>query len=311
MSPTLVAYKSDPVRGAVWHDVFLAEAPDLRLVDWDPAGEAASAPYLVAWTPPEDLGRAMPKIEAFFCIGAGIDHLPIAAFPPKVDVVRMVDPDLTASMVEYVTMATLALHRDLPLYVGAARAGSWKAHPLRRAAERRVGLLGLGVMGQAVAAGLKAFGFPVRGWSASRKSLSGVACFAGPEERAAFLAGTDILICLLPLTEATRGILSADLFGQLPQGAALVNVGRGGHLVEADLLAALDGGQMSGAVLDVLASEPPAADHPLLRHPKVWVTPHIASATHPASAARQVIRGIRALRDGGKADNTVDRSRAY
>ncbi|ALN72648.1 glyoxylate/hydroxypyruvate reductase A [Aureimonas sp. AU20] len=311
MDPILVAYKSDPVRGAVWHDVFRTEAPDMKLVDWDPAGEAASAPYLVAWTPPENLAAAMPKVEAFFCIGAGIDHLPIAAFPPGMDVVRMVDPDLTASMVEYVVMAVLALHRDLPFYVEDARAGRWQARPLRRAADRRVGILGLGVMGQAVAAGLQAFGFPVRGWSASRKSLAGVECFAGGEEREAFLAGTDSLVCLLPLTEATRGILNADLFAQLPKGAALVNVGRGGHLVEADLLAALETGQMSGAVLDVLAAEPPAADDPLLRHPEVWITPHIASATHPAGAARQVIRGIRALRSGQKAENTVDRSRAY
>ncbi|SFV16929.1 glyoxylate/hydroxypyruvate reductase A [Methylobacterium sp. 174MFSha1.1] len=311
MTRPVIAYKSDPVRGAVWHDIFAREAPDLRLVDWTPDGEAAAAPYLVAWTPPPDLARAMPRLQALFCIGAGIDHLPVHELPQTVQVVRMVDPNLTASMVEYVVMAVLALHRDLPFYRTEQAAGRWTPRPVRPATERRIGLMGLGVLGQAAARALSGFGFPVRGWSASPKSLDGIETFAGDATLSHFLSGTDILICLLPLTPATRGLLNRDLFARLPSGAGLVNAGRGGHAVEADLLAALDSGQLSGAILDVLATEPPPADHPLLAHPRVVVTPHVASATQPAGAARQVIQGVRAHLRGEPIAHAIDRSQGY
>lgn len=311
MTSPVVAYKSDPVRGAVWHEIFAREAPDLRLVDWDPEGEAAQARYLVAWTPPADLPRAMPRLEALFCIGAGIDHLPVHELPQAVQVVRMVDPNLTASMVEYVVMAVLALHRDLPFYRTEQAAGRWTPRPVRPATERRVGLMGLGVLGQAAARALAGFGFPVRGWSASPKTLDEIETFAGDATLSDFLSGTDILVCLLPLTPATRGLLNRDLFAQLPPGAGLVNAGRGGHAVEADLLAALDSGQLSGAVLDVVATEPPPAGHPLLAHPLVMVTPHVASATQPAGAARQVIQGVRAHLRGEPIAHAIDRSQGY
>ncbi|MFH6782701.1 MULTISPECIES: 2-hydroxyacid dehydrogenase [Methylobacterium] len=311
MTTPLIAYKSDPVRGAVWHDIFAREAPDLRLVEWDPDGEAAQAPYLVAWTPPADLPRAMPRLEALFCIGAGIDHLPVGDLPAAVQVVRMVDPNLTASMVEYVVMAALALHRDLPFYRTEQAAGRWTPRPVLPATERRVGIMGLGVLGQAAARALAGFGFPVRGWSASRKTLDGIETFAGDAALRDFLSGTDILVCLLPLTPATRGLLDRTLFDRLPRGAGLVNAGRGGHVVEADLLAALDAGQLSGAILDVLATEPPAAGHPLLSHPLVMATPHVASATQPAGAARQVIRGVRAHLRGEPIAHAIDRQQGY
>ncbi|TGD95839.1 2-hydroxyacid dehydrogenase [Methylobacterium nonmethylotrophicum] len=311
MIPPLIAYKSDPVRGAVWHDIFAREAPDLRLVDWTPDGEAAEARFLVAWTPPPDLPRAMPRLEALFCIGAGIDHLPVRELPPAVQVVRMVDPNLTASMVEYVVMAVLALHRDLPFYRIEQAGGRWTPRPVKPAAERRVGIMGLGVLGQAAARAVAGFGFPVRGWSASPKALDGVETFAGDDALGAFLSGTDILVCLLPLTAATRGLLDGDLFARLSPGAGLVNAGRGGHVVEADLVAALEGGRLSGAVLDVLATEPPPAGHPLLAHPRVIATPHVASATQPAGAARQVIQGVRAHLRGEPIPHAVDRSQGY
>lgn len=311
MTTPLIAYKSDPVRGAIWHDIFAREAPELRLVDWDAEGEAAQAPNFVAWTPPEDLPRAMPRLEVLFGIGAGIDHLPVGDLPPAVQVVRMVDPNLTASMVEYVVMAVLALHRDLPFYRTEQAAGRWTPRPVRLATERRVGIMGLGVLGQAAARAVAGFGFPVRGWSASPKTLDGIETFAGDAGLSDFLSGTDILVCLLPLTPATRGLLDGALFARLPPGAGLVNVGRGGHVAEADLLAALDAGQLSGAVLDVLATEPPPAGHPLLAHPLVMATPHVASATQPAGAARQVIRGVRAHLRGEPIPHAIDRSQGY
>ncbi len=310
MEPPTVAYRSDARRGAVWHAVFAAEAPDIALVDWSPE-VAETARYLVAWAPPEDLARAMPRLEVFFNTGAGVDHLPMAEIGDAVSIVRMVDPELTRSMVEYVAMAALAQHRDLPGYLEAQREGRWAAQPVRRAAEHPVGILGLGVLGRAAAAALAGLGFPVRGWSASRKEVDGVESFAGRAALPAFLAGTRSLVCLLPLTDDTRGILDAALFAGLPRGAGLINVGRGGHVVEADLLAALDAGHLASAVLDVLGREPPAADDPLFRHPRVIATPHVASMTHPATAARQVIRAVRAHGRGNAIENVVDRRRGY
>ena len=310
MDRTVVVYASDAQRGAVWHAVFAAEAPDLTLHDWS-ADLAAEARYLVAWTPPADLSRAMPRLAAFFNIGAGIDHLPLGAIGDTIAIVRMVDPELTRSMVEYVTLAVLSQLRDLPAYIAAQRAGRWTPRPVRRAADHRVGILGLGVLGQAVAAALLAQGFPVRGWSASPKVIAGIETFAGRPALPAFLHGVMSLVCLLPLTDDTRGILDSGLFAALPEGAGVINVGRGGHLVEPDLLAALDTGHLASAVLDVLAEEPPPAGHPLFGHPRVIATPHVASMTHPATAARQVIAAVRRHRDGLPMANVIDRARGY
>lgn len=310
MDPVTVVYKSDARRGAVWHGVFAAEAPDLALVDWSPKA-AAGARYLVAWTPPGDLARAMPALSVLFNLGAGVDHLSSAAIGEAVSLVRMVDPELTRSMVEYVLLAVLAQHRDLPAYVEAQRDGRWEARPVRRAADHTVGILGLGVLGKAAAAALAGLGFPVRGWSASPKAIDGIETFAGRAALPRFLHGVRSLVCLLPLTDDTRGILDAALFAALPEGAGLVNVGRGGHLVEADLAAALDSGRLASAVLDVLAAEPPPAAHPLFAHPRVIATPHVASTTHPATAARQVIEAVRRHRDGLPMANVVDRTRGY
>lgn len=305
-----VVYRSDARRGAVWHAVFAEEAPEIALVDWSPEA-AAEARYLVAWTPPERLAEAMPRLAVLFNTGAGIDHLPLTAIDDGVAIVRMVDPELTRSMVDYVLLAVLAQLRDLPDYLAAQRAGRWAPMPVRRAADHAVGILGLGVLGQAVAAALVGLGFPVRGWSASGRAVPGVQGFAGRQELPAFLAGCRSLVCLLPLTPDTRGILDAGLLAGLPAGAGLVNVGRGGHLVEADLVAALDAGHLASAVLDVLSEEPPPPGHPLFAHPKVIATPHVASMTHPATAARQVIRAVRRHRRGEPLENLVDRGRGY
>jgi glyoxylate/hydroxypyruvate reductase A len=308
--PTLV-YKSDPVRGAVWDRVFREEAPDIALEVWSPDAPPLDAAYLVAWTPPEDLERSMPKLEVLFGLGAGVDHLDLDRLPPRVRLVRMVDPNLTRSMIEYVLYAVLALHRDIPVYLADQREGRWAPRPVRRSADRTVGVMGLGVLGRAAAEALRDLGFAMRGWSASAKSIPGIMCFAGPEALPDFLGACEILVCLLPLTDATRGLLNAETLSSLPAGARLVNAGRGGHVVEADLLAALESGHISAAMLDVLAAEPPAADHPLLRHPRVMLTPHVASATHPDSAARQVIRAIRRHRDGLPLEHVVHRRQAY
>ncbi|WP_342359299.1 glyoxylate/hydroxypyruvate reductase A [Terrarubrum flagellatum] len=304
-------YTSEPKRGLVWADIFARELPDVEFRIWKEGVRTDDADYLAAWMPPADLAARFPKLEVLFSVGAGVDQLDMRKIPEKVAVVRMVDPELTRSMVEYALFGVIALHRDAPIYAADKQAGRWRERPILRAAERTVGVMGLGVLGRAVAEAVRDQGFPVRGWSASPKAIDGVRTFAGVESLGEFLSGSDILICLLPLTVETRGILCASTFAAMPEGSRLLAIGRGGHIVADDLVAALDSGQIACAVLDVLPQEPPAVDDPLFRHPLVMVTPHVASFAHPASSAMQVISAIRRHRAGEPLLNRVDRLRSY
>jgi len=225
--------------------------------------------------------------------------------------VRMVEPGIVQGMVEYVTHAVLDLHRDMPAYRRAQQKRQWQPLPVHTAADCRVGVLGLGSLGQAVLAQLVAMGFDAAGWSRSRRDLPGVRCHAGADELGTFLARTQILVCLLPLTDATRGVLSEALFARLPPGASLVHVGRGPQLVAEDLLNALDAGQLAEAVLDVTDPEPLLESDPLWRHPRVRITPHIASMTQPQTAARVVIDNLRRHAQGEALVGLVDRARGY
>ncbi|PLC42178.1 glyoxylate/hydroxypyruvate reductase A [Ralstonia pickettii] len=308
---TTFLYKSDPVRGRQWAEVFRQHAPDIDFRIWPDIGDPLRVRFLAAWEPPADIATQFPHLEVLFSSGAGVDQFNFAALPPTLPVVRMVEPGIVRGMVEYVTHAVLSLHRDIPAYRRQQQAEQWRPLPVRPANERRIGVLGLGSLGQAVLAQLQGFGFDCAGWSRSRHAIDGVQCFAGQEELAAFLARTDILICLMPLTDATRGVLNAALFGQLPQGAALVHVGRGPQLVNDDLLAALDSGQLSEAMLDVTDPEPLPAGHALWRHPRVHITPHIASMTQPLSAAAVVIDNLRRFTAGETMVGLVDRSLGY
>ena len=308
---TTFLYKSDPVRGRQWAEVFRQHAPDIDFRIWPDIGDPLRVRFLAAWEPPADIATQFPHLEVLFSSGAGVDQFNFAALPPTLPVVRMVEPGIVRGMVEYVTHAALSLHRDIPAYRRQQQAEQWRPLPVRPANERGIGVLGLGSLGQAVLAQLQGFGFDCAGWSRSRHAIEGVQCFAGQDELAAFLARTDILICLMPLTDATRGVLNAALFGQLPQGAALVHVGRGPQLVNDDLLAALDSGHLSEAMLDVTDPEPLPAGHALWRHPRVHITPHIASMTQPLSAAAVVIDNLRRFTAGEPMVGLVDRSLGY
>ena len=304
-------YKADPERGAEWARLFAERAPELPFRLWPDIGDPADVRYLAAWEPPDDLAQRFPNLDILFSVGAGVDQFDVSRLPPDLPVVRMVEPGIVDGMVEYVTLATLALHRDLIDYIARQRARVWEPIRLRSAAGRRVGVLGLGMLGSAVLEKLRGFGFDCAGWSRSPRALDGVRCFAGAGALPDFLARTDILICLLPLTDMTRGILNRELFARLPKGAALVNAGRGGHLVEADLITALDSGHLSAAVLDVAEAEPPVPDHPFWTHPRILLTPHVASMTQPDTAVSVVLDNIRRHQSGEPLRGLVDRARGY
>lgn len=304
-------YKADPVRGAEWAKLFAEHVPDIDFRIWPDIGDPLAVRYLAAWEPPANLSEQFPNVEVVFSVGAGVDQLDFGRIPAEVPVVRMVESGIVAGMVEYATLAVLAAHRDWLSYAAQQRQGVWHPLRVRPATSRRVGVLGMGVLGQAVLAKLQSFGFQCAAWSRSERQLPGVECFAGEDGRAAFLARTDILVCLLPLTSATRGILSRALFEGLPHGAVLINVGRGGHLIEPDLLDALDRGQLSSAILDVFETEPLLPDHPFWHHPRIMVTPHIASMTQPETAVEAVLENIRRHRTGQPLIGLVDRKLGY
>jgi glyoxylate/hydroxypyruvate reductase len=282
-------------------------------------GRLEDIEYVLAWQPPKGLLTTLPNLRLIISVGAGVDALLADPDLPGVPLVRFVDADLTGRMTEYVVLHVLFHHRRMTEFRDLQDRKEWKYLPEPAAHEIRVGLMGIGVLGSAAARALKAFGYQLRGWSRSPKSLDGVTCYAGLGELAAFLADTDILAVLLPLTPDTRGILDRRLLAKLSRqgrdprlpGPVLINAGRGGLQIDADILASLEAGELYAASLDVFQAEPLPHSSPLWSHPRVVITPHNAAESAPAAIARYALRQIGALKRGEALENLVDRARGY
>jgi glyoxylate/hydroxypyruvate reductase A len=294
-----------------WQRALAALDPAIDFRVWPDAGRLEEIEFVLAWRPPSGDFLRYPNLKAVFWLGAGVDWLVEQTDLPKVPFVRLVDPGLTASMTEYVVLHTLRLHRAQPALEAAQRRGEWKELLYPLPWRRRVGMLGLGVLGGDAARKLKGLDLDVAGWSRTPKSIDGVTGFHGDDQLAPFLNRTEILVCLLPLTAATTGIVNAKTLAALPKGTSFINAGRGGHVVDDDLLAALDSGHIAHATLDVFNSEPLPAGHRYWTHPNVTVTPHIASITHAETAAPGIVDGMKRVRAGQTLDNVVDFARGY
>jgi glyoxylate/hydroxypyruvate reductase len=309
---TKIVFKSDPVRGEEWKKILAHRAPDVGFHIWPDMGDPTEVRYLVAWDIPDNVRTLFPNLQIIFATGAGVDHIDFSRIPADIPVVRMVEPGISAGMVEYVVMSVLGAHRHLIDYIAQQRDGRWRELRVLSAGQRTVGIMGTGVLGTRVLEALVPFRFKLRAWSRTSRPLGEeVAPFAGAAQLSDFLGGCDILVCLLPLTSETRGILNADCFAAMPPGAIVINASRGGNLVEADLIAALDSGQLSGAVLDVAEKEPLPTGHPFWTHRRILLTPHIATMTQPETAAEVVLQNIERHRQGLALLNVIDRQRGY
>lgn len=309
MRAVFISSHDDP---AAWKTAMASALPELKLDIWPAVSEPEKVEIALVWKPPPGVLAQFIHLRLICGLGQGVDFLfDDPSLPQGVPITRLVDLDLIAQMSEYVCAATLWHHRRFEDYRAFQHAADWQPLTPPKTSACRVGILGLGSIGQDIAQKLAYLGFPVQGWSRSPKTISGIDCFAGDGQLRDFLASSNVLVCVLPLTTTTRGILNRTHLNCLPSGALLINVARGGHVVEDDLLAALDSGHLAGAVLDVFGQEPLPAAHPFWRHPKVVVTPHIAGLTRPETAARQIADNIRRLQQGQPLCNQVERSRQY
>ena len=294
-----------------WRETFQAQLPDLKVRFWPRTGDTADIEYLAFMRPDFDQLPAFPRLKAMFSRAAGVDSFVRHPKLPKAPLGKIEPNTGDPMMTEYVIMHVLRFHRDVPGYQAAQSRKEWRKVHIARPEERRIGFLGFGMMAKAPALVLKSLGFPVTAWVRSPRPMAEVPLFHGTDQLEAFLAQTDIAVCLLPLTRETEGIFNARTFAMMPRGAMLVNVGRGKHVVDADLIAALDSGQLAYAALDALSPEPLPPESPLWAHPKVTIMPHIARRPTVAQLVTQMAGNIRSIEAGGSLLQEVDLTLGY
>ncbi|OUR75255.1 glyoxylate/hydroxypyruvate reductase A [Alphaproteobacteria bacterium 46_93_T64] len=295
-----------------WRAEIGKHVPDLEIRFYPEVGNPDDIEFALCFNMPEGELAKFKNLKAIFSLGAGVDHFfKDPTFPLHIPFARVVDDELTARMSEYVVQHVLNHHRYQIEYDQQQKDKSWEVRHAPAARNRKIGIMGLGELGQGAAQTLKYLGFDVAGWSRTEKNIEGVTCFHGGDQLNDFLARTEILVCLLPLTPQTNSIMNADLFTKLPEGAAIINPGRGPHLVDDDLIAALDSGHLSGATLDVFHTEPLPEVSPLWSHPKIRITPHVASIAAPGRVAELAALNIDRARKGEPLLNQVDLSRGY
>lgn len=292
-----------------WLAALRTVLPQADIQAWLPG--APPGDYAVVWAPPQQFLDEQPQLKALFNLGAGVDALTQLRFSPATKLVRLDDAGMSVQMTEYVLHALIRHFREFDGYDADVAQGKWSFRKPRRREDYPVGIMGLGVLGQRVARAVQALEFPVLGWSRSAKSVSGVRCYAGPDQFDEFLAETRVLVCLLPLTGETRGILNRHTLSLLRAGAYVINVARGSHLVEEDLIPLLDSGQLDGAALDVFQQEPLPAGHPFWRHPKITITPHTAARTLRDESVAQIASKIARLERGETIAGIVDPAKGY
>jgi glyoxylate/hydroxypyruvate reductase A len=304
--------------GAQWCAALAAHFPDADIGQFDPAGPARQADYAVVWAPPAALFRVVEPFRAIFTMGAGVDRLlrtpDLASLIRGAPVIRLNDAGMSAQMSEYVCHALVRHTRKLSVYQHQQASASWKKWPGIQRDDWPVGVMGIGAIGAAVARTVAALGYPVLGWSRSAKAVPGVATSHGAASLDAFLRSTRVLVCLLPLTPETDGILNRANLSKLQPDGYVINVARGQHLVDADLLDLIEEGHLAGATLDVFREEPLAPDHPFWCHPKITVTPHISALTLIDESAAQIADKIRHIEGGepaGGIEGLVQSDRGY
>ena len=297
---------------ASWAKRIQAMEPGADIRVWPDVGDPRDIEFALTWNHPPGEFKRYDQLKCIASMGAGVDHILCdPELPEDIPITRIVDPSMAQSMSEYVVMSVLNYWHHTFQYRDNQSNGRWAPKIPRQAKKECIGILGLGQLGSIAAQRLNRMGFNVIGWRRSDMAFAGIETFSGNQRRDAFLGQVTILICMLPLTDQTRGILNRDTFGKLKTGAFVINVARGEHLVEADLLEALEVGQLSGACLDVFETEPLAEDHPFWHHPKIIVTPHISSMTNPAAVVPQIVDNYRRALSGRPLMNTVDRERGY
>jgi glyoxylate/hydroxypyruvate reductase A len=295
-----------------WRELFARAFPDMGFRVWPDVGPVQDVRYAVVWRQPRGLLATLPNLKAVLVLGAGVDAvLDDPQLPEKVPVLRLVDAGLPQPMAEYALYAVLHFQRTMPAYLAQQQSATWRRVPWSLAPDWPVGVMGLGVIGGVVARYLADAGYPVAAWVRKPRAVEGLEVFAGAAQLPAFLARSKVVVNVLPLTPQTRDILGARAFSAMPRGSFVVNIGRGEHVVEEDLLAALDAGQLAGAALDVFRQEPLPADHPFWRHPRILVTPHTAAPTIIEAAGAQVVDNVRRMERGEAPLGLVDRRRGY